>query len=173
MRVLIVDDESLAISRMRQLLNAFPEIDVVGDARTAEDAKNKIIKLKPDVVFLDVEIGSNSGFEVIESVAVAGIRPKYIVISGYSQYAIAAIRSKVDDYLLKPVDLTELKASLDLVTGSKSMQYLSIDLMASMNFTSPEKTVLAGMLAGKSSKLMASCYNVGYRCNVEWWCLQL
>ena len=155
MKVFIVDDESHAILRMKHLAGSFPELEVVGEARTAEDAIYKILKLKPDVVFLDVEIGNTTGFDVIARVAVSGYRPKYIIVSGYSQYAIAAIRSKVDDYLLKPVDLEEFKASLERVNGSIKLKALPIDLAYSINLTKREKMVLAGMLAGKASKEMA------------------
>lgn len=155
MKVLIVDDESLAILRMKLLLKVFPNVEIVGEAMTGEEAKNKILKLRPDVVFLDVEIGQVTGFDVIDQVAGNGFRPKYIIVSGYSQYAIAAIRSKVDDYLLKPVDLNDLKTALIRVMGSNTLNYASIDA-SSLKLTAREQTVLSGMLAGKSSKTIAS-----------------
>ena len=156
MRVFIVDDESIAISRMQHLLKAFPDVELIGSARKVEEAKCKILNLKPDVVLLDVEVGNKTGFEIIEEVELAGFRPKYIVISAYSQYAITAIRSKVDDYVLKPVDLTALKMALERVSGSKPIKLLSVDMMNSIHLSPREKTVLSGMLSGKTSRQIAA-----------------
>jgi DNA-binding NarL/FixJ family response regulator len=155
MKVFVVDDEALSIARMQQLLKAFPEIEVIGCSRTAKDAVSGISQLHPDVVFLDVEVGDSTGFEIIDQVSSFGFRPKYIVVSGYSQYAIEALRSRVDDYLLKPVDITELKASLQRVTGRSSLRFMSMDLVVSANLTKRERDVLNLLLMGKSSKIIA------------------
>lgn len=160
MRVLIVDDESLAVSRMKLLLQAFPEVELIGVATSAGEAKNKIIKMKPDVVFLDVEIGNETGFEVMDQVAVVGFHPKYIVVSAFSHYAIAAIRSKVDDYLLKPVDLSNLKVALERVSGNRTLIEETKNFAEGTHLTNLEHTVLNGMLAGKTSKEMATELNL-------------
>jgi len=155
MKVFVVDDEPLAIARMQQMLKSFPEVDLVGSSRTAAEAVSKINRSRPDVVFLDVEVGAVTGFEIMDLVSSVGFRPKYIIVSGYSQYAIEAIRSRVDDYLLKPVDLVELKASLQRVTGQLSLKYYTPDQNLSVDLTKREKDVLSFLLMGKSSKEIA------------------
>ena len=160
MRVLIVDDESLAVTRMKMLLQAFSEVELVGIARTADEAKSKIIKTRPDVVFLDVEIGKETGFEIIDQVASNGFRPKYIVVSAFSHYAIKAIQSKVDDYLLKPVDLASLKVALERVSGNQAILKEANNYASGTHLTNLEQTVLKGMLAGQTSKAMAAELNL-------------
>ena len=156
MKVLLVDDEHLAVTRMRHLLQSFPDIEIVGTAYEAEEAFSKILKLKPDVVFIDVEIGNSTGYEVIDQVNKSGFRPKYIVVTAFSQYAITGIRSRVDDYLLKPVDLTDLKAALERVTGKKLIRYHAMETSIESRLTNRERVVLTGMIEGKTSKEIAA-----------------
>jgi DNA-binding NarL/FixJ family response regulator len=151
----VVDDESLAISRLRQLLKSFSDIQVVGDARTVEDAVSQIRKLKPDLVFLDVELGDSTGFEVIEQVRASGADSRFIILSAYSHYAITAIRYKVDDYLLKPVDLNELRGALERNFHQSKHSSDRIAFATSIPLTPREKSVLSGMLDGKTSQQIA------------------
>lgn len=160
MKVFIVDDESIANARLKQLLKSFPEIEVVGESRTVTDSINRIIKLRPDLVFIDMEIDGEIGFKIIDEVAQAKIRPKYIVVSGFSHYSITAIRYKVDDYLLKPINIAELKSALERVNGNSTLDYIPIESTANVPLSGREKSVLIHMLGGKTSKEIADEMNL-------------
>jgi two-component system LytT family response regulator len=156
MRVLLIDDEILAIRGLKSLLAHFPGIEIVGFANQPEEAVRKIINLKPDLVFIDIEIGQSTGFEIIKEAGQSGVHPKYIVVTAFSQYAIAGIRSGVCDYLLKPVDIRDLRAALERITD---LSILNVGLGAgqvNQDLTLRENEVLNGMLAGLTSREIAN-----------------
>jgi two-component system LytT family response regulator len=109
--VVIIDDEELAIHALKQeLAMHFPEISVVGEGQTIEDGISIINATKPDIVFLDIQIEDDLGFEILEKVNEVNF--KVIFTTAYSEYAIRAIKYSALDYLLKPIDKDELKVSL-------------------------------------------------------------
>jgi two-component system LytT family response regulator len=111
LRALIVDDESLARAQLRRLLGAAPDVDIVGECASGEDAVAAIAKLRPDVVLLDVQMPHGDGFSVIKAVGAAHM-PLTIFVTAYDEYAIPALRAQAIDYLVKPVDPTDLGAAL-------------------------------------------------------------
>lgn len=106
-RALLIDDEEDAIKSLSIMINEFcADIDIVGTAGSALVAIKMINKLKPDLVFLDVEMPNGSGFEVLEG---ADFRDFQVVFTtAYEHYAIKAIKANAIDYLLKPIDIDEL-----------------------------------------------------------------
>jgi DNA-binding NarL/FixJ family response regulator len=110
---LIVDDERDARDRLRSLLEKFDQVEILGQAGEAEEAIEKTIKLNPHVVFLDVEMPRKSGFEVVNDLREKNLNPTFIIVTGYNQYAIKAIRNAAFDYILKPIDIDELREALD------------------------------------------------------------
>jgi two-component system LytT family response regulator len=139
MKVLIVDDETLAITRLQHLMKTFPDAEVLGSAKTVEDAVKKIVRLRPEVVLIDVEIGNSTGYDIIDEVDETGFRPKYIVVTAFSQYAITGIRKQVNDYLLKPIDLSDLKAALERIKGNLGRDDLLMKLAEAEHLTNREK----------------------------------
>lgn len=114
-RVLIADDEhkvGLLIKRLIEWESL--ELECVGLVRDGETAYERIVEEKPDIVITDIRMPGMSGLELIEKVTGMGLRPHFIVISGYKyfEYAQQAIKYGVEDYLLKPVDETELNEIL-------------------------------------------------------------
>ncbi len=109
-RVLLVDDEQLARERLRQLLRPFENIIVAGEAEDGEQAIERILELRPDVVFLDIQMPGCSGMEVAESLPTP--RPRIIFCTAYDQYAIEAFELHAVDYLLKPVTRVRLAKAL-------------------------------------------------------------
>jgi two-component system, LytTR family, response regulator len=110
-RVLLVDDEELARDRLRRLLGSFADVSVVGEACDGEEALQKTVELRPDAVFLDVEMPGASGLEVVRSLGEP--RPKVIFCTGYDQYAVDAFELHAADYLLKPVTRPRLQRSIE------------------------------------------------------------
>lgn len=151
MKIFIVDDEAIGMTRLCHLLQSFPDVEIVGKARTVDDATHLILRLKPDLVFLDVEMGRETGFDVITRVRAGGLHTRFVIVSGYSHYAITAIRYKVEDYLLKPVDLNELKTMLERVRGLRSHESDTQDAVLHLGLSKRENEVYQQLLAGKSS----------------------
>ena len=99
-RVLLVDDEPPARRKLRRFLLADPDFEVVGEAGTAGEAKTAINELRPDLVFLDVQMPGPDGFHVAD-----GRTPPFVVfITAHEQFAVKAFEVQALDYLLKPVD---------------------------------------------------------------------
>ena len=111
MRVLIVDDERPARERLRALLAAFPDLEIVGESEDGEDALHRIGDLHPDLVMLDVQMPGSSGIEVAGSLPAP--RPKIIFCTAYDQYAVDAFELCAVDYLLKPVNRSRLAQAID------------------------------------------------------------
>jgi two-component system LytT family response regulator len=110
-KCLIVDDDPFIQELLKDKLNLyFPEINIVGLGNDGKEGIEKIILLKPDLVFLDVEMTDMTGFEMLSRIET--INFKTIFITSYKHYAIKAIRFNALDYLLKPFDLEELKNAI-------------------------------------------------------------
>jgi two-component system, LytTR family, response regulator len=102
MKTLIVDDEPLARKVLREELELLPKIEIVGEADAGETALSLIESLRPDLVFLDLQMPGIGGFDVIRRLG-SGPLPVVIVVTAYDQYAIRAFEAGAVDYLLKPV----------------------------------------------------------------------
>ncbi len=105
-RALLVDDEQLARERLRQLLAAFDDVEVVGEAEDGEQAIEKILELNPDLVFLDIQMPGCSGMEVAASLP--SPRPKIVFCTAFEEYAVDAFELHAVDYLLKPINRVRL-----------------------------------------------------------------
>ncbi len=121
MNVLLVDDEDLALDRLRKLLAPFPDVTVVGEARDGEEAIQKILDLRPDVVFLDIQMPKAGGLEVVRSMAAP--RPKVVFCTGYDQYAVEAFELHALDYLLKPVTRPRLAQTLERLRAKSPQEW--------------------------------------------------
>ncbi len=114
-RVVLVDDEQLARDRLRQLLRPFGDVEIIGEAEDGEQAMEKILELRPDLVFLDIQMPGCSGIDVAASLPHP--RPRIIFCTAFEQYAIDAFELHAVDYLLKPVTRARLAKALDRVRG--------------------------------------------------------
>jgi two-component system, LytTR family, response regulator len=111
-KALLVDDERLARSGLRRLLESHDDVTIVGEAANADDALSQIRRLNPDVVFLDVEMPGRSGLELLEELEDF---PAVIFTTAYQEYAVRAFEVSALDYLLKPIAADRLDAALDKV----------------------------------------------------------
>jgi two-component system, LytTR family, response regulator len=110
MKALLVDDERLARAGLRRLLKSHDDITVIGEAANAEEAAAQIQRLRPDVVFLDVEMPGRSGLELLEDLEDL---PAVIFTTAYQDYAVRAFEVSAVDYLLKPIVAERLASALD------------------------------------------------------------
>jgi two-component system LytT family response regulator len=107
-KAIIVDDEINCCEILSILLEKYcPQVKVVDICYSGEAALSSIIEMKPDIVFLDIEMPQMNGFDLLEKLQT--INFKLIFTTGYDQYAIKAIRFSALDYLLKPIDREELQ----------------------------------------------------------------
>jgi two-component system, LytTR family, response regulator len=102
-RALIVDDEPLARRRIRRMLARDAEVEIAGDCANGREAVGKIRELRPDLIFLDVQMPELDGFAVLEAVG-AEAMPLVIFVTAFDQYALQAFEVYALDYLLKPFD---------------------------------------------------------------------
>ncbi len=103
MRVLIVDDEYPARKELRAQLSQFPDVEIVGEAATAEEARKLIAAIPYDVVFLDIEMPGQNGLDLARELAAVG-GPRVVFTTAYPQYAVDAFEVGAVGYLLKPFD---------------------------------------------------------------------
>ncbi len=111
MKALIVDDERLARNELRRLLAAHPDIEIIGEAVDVEDAMQKVETLKPELIFLDVQMPGADGFSLLERLEPP--LPAVIFTTAYDEFAVKAFEFNALDYLLKPVDPNRLVAALE------------------------------------------------------------
>ena len=109
MRALIIDDERLARKESTNLLQEYPEIEIVGEAVNAEDAEEKIQALQPDLLFLDIQMPGKTGFELLETLDSV---PDVVFTTAYDEYALKAFDFNALDYLLKPIEPDRLKETV-------------------------------------------------------------
>jgi two-component system LytT family response regulator len=110
-RTLIVDDEPLARRGLELRLQHHADIEIVGEAANGREAFKAISALKPDLMFLDVQMPGVDGFQLLRAVP-ATLMPLTVFVTAFDQYALAAFAASALDYLLKPVEDARLDQSL-------------------------------------------------------------
>lgn len=118
LRALIVDDEIASIRSLEILLSQFcKQVEVVGTARSVDEALSQSVKLKPDLVFLDVEMPSGTGFDFLERSIVCNF--EIIFITAHNNYAVQAFKYSAIDYILKPIEIDDLIKAVEKVVEVK------------------------------------------------------
>lgn len=112
MRALIVDDEPIARKVLREELELLDSIEVVAEAENGEAALQKILSIKPDIVFLDIQMPGMDGFEVLNRLK-GGHLPAIVIVTAYDQHAIRAFEAGAADYLLKPISQQRLTLAVE------------------------------------------------------------
>lgn len=115
LRVVVVDDEALAREELCFLLGQAGGLEVIGQASNGVEALRLIGELRPDLVFLDIQMPGLTGFEVARRLVEASVTPHVVFVTAFDQYAVDAFAVNAVDYLLKPVDLERLERTLDRV----------------------------------------------------------
>jgi DNA-binding LytR/AlgR family response regulator len=108
--VILVEDEAPARERMKSMLSAFDDINIVGEASDGPDGVRLIDDLKPDFIFLDIQLPVFTGFEVLKKIR---HQPHVIFVTAYDEYAIKAFEADAVDYLLKPTTPERLREAID------------------------------------------------------------
>jgi two-component system, LytTR family, response regulator len=116
-RVLIVDDEAPARARLRRLLGAFVDVEVVGEAGDGEATLHAVAALAPELVLLDIQMPGASGLDVAASLPHPA--PAVVFVTAFDRYALPAFDAAAIDYLLKPVEPERLARALERVRARR------------------------------------------------------
>ena len=147
---IIIDDEKLARDLLREFLEGFPQIKVLAECEKGKDAVQAIDTLKPDFIFLDVQMPGMNGFEVLEEI---DHDPYVIFTTAYDQYAIKAFEKNTVDYLLKPLDEERFSLAVNRAISRKELEENNIgELLRSMR-TGGRDTYDSHIFVQKSEKL--------------------
>lgn len=112
-RALIIDDERLARQEVRNLLQHFNDIEIVGESGVVDEALDLIERENPDLLFLDIQMPGKTGFELLAELE--GSAPEVIFVTAYDAYAMEAFRVNALDYLMKPVEEQRLAEAIEKV----------------------------------------------------------
>ncbi len=124
-KAIIIDDERLARTELRKLLQDHPEVEVIAEAANATEGLEKIDTLQPDLIFLDIQMPGKTGFDLLAELDRA---PQVIFTTAYDEYALKAFEVNALDYLLKPVEPKRLTDALQkLEIGEEKEPVTPID----------------------------------------------
>jgi two-component system, LytTR family, response regulator len=113
LRSLVIDDEPNARMRLRRLLSNEDRIEVIGEARDGLEAVTEIQRLRPDLVFLDVQMPGLDGFETLKALPTELALPLIIFVTGFHEHAMAAFEANAIAYLLKPIEPERLREMVE------------------------------------------------------------
>ena len=156
-RTLIVDDDALSRKRIRALLEEDPEIEVAGEAENGEEGIALIRAVRPDLVFLDVQMPGVDGFGVVHEIGVAEM-PVVVFASAYMEFALRAFEACALDYLLKPFDQERFQVALQRAKREARSRRPEADdrMRALMEFLRrPQQTGYPEVLAVKTGEQYA------------------
>lgn len=121
---LIIDDERLARNELKKLLLDFPEIEIIGEAMNADEAKIMINEFRPDLIFLDIQMPEKTGFELLEELDRV---PFVIFTTAHDEFAFKAFEVNAMDYLLKPIDPQRLSDAIQKLSLLDEKETAGID----------------------------------------------
>lgn len=138
-RTVIVDDEPMARHVLEDELAEIPDIRIVGQAGNGNEAVDLIGSLRPDLVFLDIQMPACGGFEVVRRLE--PLPPAIVFVTAYDQHAIQAFEAGAAGYLLKPVRPDLLRAAVDRIRGTiKARQQAAEAIAATLDAATPSTT---------------------------------
>ena len=122
LKVILIDDERLARSELKRMLQEFPDVEIIGEAANASEGIEKIETLNPDLIFLDIQMPGKTGFDMLTELEKA---PHVIFVTAYDEYALKAFDVNALDYLMKPVEPKRLADALLKVKQKDEEEMLS------------------------------------------------
>jgi two-component system, LytTR family, response regulator len=121
LKALIVDDEKLSRENLKTLIGEYcKNIEVIGEANSVKTANSKIMELDPDVLFLDINMPRQSGFDLLQSLPNKNFM--VVFVTAHNEYGVQAVKVNAVDYLLKPIDINELKSAENKLLQRRSLK---------------------------------------------------
>lgn len=118
LKTIIIDDEFHSRASLKNMVSEFCQgIELIGEAQSTEEATFILQSQKPDLVFMDIELGDGTAFDVLQSIGQAAF--SIVFTTAFDQYAIKAIKFNALDYLLKPIDIEELQEAVEKVKEAR------------------------------------------------------
>jgi two-component system LytT family response regulator len=124
-KTVIIDDEQSAILLLDTMLKEIEGVSVAGHAQNVNEGLNLILQCRPDIVFLDIRIGEENGFNLARQLKEYDVEPFIVMVTGYDQYGLEAIKAGAFDYLVKPVDPVELLKTISRYRQKQSKMHSS------------------------------------------------
>ncbi len=152
----IVDDEKYSNKRLVYMLQNFlhGEVRVLGTSTNPEEVLDVVPQTKPDILFLDIEMPEMSGIDLAKQLQSKGYWGRIIFVSGYKQYLIKALRSNAFDFILKPVDVDELKRAIERYKKEIDREF-NPEIVRKYNLSKREMEVVSYLGKGLSSEEIA------------------
>ena len=152
----IVDDSIAGRDRISTLLNSFfaEDTTIIGESSSSSSAFKEILTKAPDLAFLDVEMPKMTGLELAEKLYDHGYKGKRVFVTGHLQYSVKAIRANAFDYLVKPVDVDELKQCLERLKLSFGGDF-NKKMISSFDLSEREEELIPHLSKGLSSTEIA------------------
>ncbi len=125
LKVLIVDDEPLARENLRLMLEGESDLEIVGECANAVEAIGAVHRLRPDVLFLDIQMPRISGLEMTGMLDPEH-RPYIVFLTAYDEYAVQAFEEHAFDYLLKPIEASRLEKTLQRLRHERNSQDMTL-----------------------------------------------
>ena len=147
----IIDDEQLARELLREYIGLIPSIEILGECSKGKEAVETIDDLKPDLIFLDVQMPGMNGFDVLDHIE---HDPFVIFTTAYDQYAIKAFEKNAVDYLLKPLDQERFKLAVDRAIGRMKMEQNNVGELLRNLKTGNKSSYDTHIFVQKSEKLL-------------------
>ena len=117
MKAIIIDDERLARTELKKLLQDFPEVEIIDEAANAEEGITKIESMHPDLIFLDIQMPGKTGFDMLSQLEKS---PQVIFTTAYDEFALKAFEVNALDYLLKPIEPKRLADAIQKLHFSEN-----------------------------------------------------
>ncbi|MCO1334692.1 LytTR family DNA-binding domain-containing protein [Microbulbifer sp. OS29] len=155
---IIVDDEPLARRGLRLRLEQMSDVEIVAESSNGRDALEKILALKPDVAFVDIQMPGVNGLQLVQLIPVDAL-PHVVFVTAYDQYAVEAFEINAVDYVLKPIETERLELSLTRVREKRvsadiaSQREQLLEAVADLTNESAEaleKKLVSGKFAGST-----------------------
>ncbi len=162
-RVLIVDDERYAREELRYLLEAYQQLNIIGETDSGEKAVIEAIQLKPDVVFLDIEMPKMNGIDVAKSLHELKKVPLIVFATAFAEFAVEAFRVNAIDYLMKPYNEKDIEQTVCRIqktllptttdTALSGLGKLAVEFEGELDYLVTDK-ILYIYPEGKQSKII-------------------
>jgi len=150
MKALIIDDEPLAVQIIKEFVATFNEIEIIGEYNNGFDAIKAINELKPDLVFLDIQMPKLTGFEMLELIE----NPPFIVFTtAYEEFALKAFEKNAVDYLLKPFSKARFDQAIVKVLKQNEDKKSSVNYLPLIENIQSSKEVLDRVIVKESGKI--------------------